>query len=96
MSKSLKDPHNIIIRPVITEKSFSHQEDNTYTFEVARHANKPQIKDAVEALFEVTVVNVRTMPRRSKNRRRGWTFGRTRQWKKAMVKLGPEDTLDIV
>lgn len=91
-----KEAHQIILRPVVTEKAYNMQADNTYTFEVAPTANKAEIKDAVEALFEVKVVEVRTIPKRGKLRRRRWKTGRTRKWKKAMVKLAPEHTLDIM
>lgn len=91
-----KEAHQIILRPVVTEKAYNMQADNTYTFEVAPSANKAEIKDAVEALFEVKVLEVRTIPKRGKLRRRRWKTGRTRKWKKAMVKLAPEHTLDIM
>jgi large subunit ribosomal protein L23 len=91
-----QEPHQVVIRPVVTEKAYNMQAGNTYTFEVAATANKAQIKDAVEALFDVRVVDVRTIPKRGKLRRRRWKQGRTRRWKKAMVKLAPEHTLDIM
>ena len=91
-----KEAHQIVIRPVVTEKAYSLQAENTYTFEVAHGANKGEIKDAIEELFDVKVVDVRTIPKRGKVRRRGWKSGRTRRWKKAMVKLAPENTLDIM
>ena len=91
-----KEAHQIIIRPVVTEKAYNMQADNTYTFEVAPAANKAEIKDAVEALFDVKVVDVRTIPKRGKLRRRRFKAGRTRRWKKAMVKLAPDNTLDIM
>jgi len=91
-----KEAHQIVIRPVVTEKAYNMQADNTYTFEVAPGANKAEIKDAIETLFDVKVVDVRTIPKRGKLRRRRWKVGRTRRWKKAMVKLAPEHTLDIM
>ena len=91
-----KEAHQIIIRPVVTEKAYNMQAENTYTFEVATSANKAEIKDAVETLFDVKVVEVRTIPKRGKLRRRRFKAGRTRSWKKAMVKLAPENTLDIM
>ncbi|HUS58030.1 MAG TPA: 50S ribosomal protein L23 [Planctomycetota bacterium] len=92
----LKEPHQIIIRPVVTERAYQTQEGNAYTFEVAPDANKAQIKDAVEALFSVKVIDVRTMHKRGKARRRRFIVGRTRRWKKAIVKLSPEHTLEIM
>lgn len=91
-----KEPYQIILRPVVTERAYDMQASNAYTFEVALDANKAQIKDAVEALFEVKVVNVRTMHKRGKVRRRRFVSGRTRGWKKAIVKLAPEHTLEIM
>jgi len=91
-----REPHHIVIRPVVTEKAYNQQADNTYTFEVAPDANKAEIKDAIESLFDVSVVDVRTLPKRGKVRRRRFKAGRTRRWKKAMVKLAPEHTLDIM
>jgi len=91
-----REPHHIVLRPVVTEKAYEAQSDNTYTFEVAARANKAEIKDAVEALFEVKVVDVRTMHKRGKVRRKRWKAGRTRAWKKAIVKLSPEHTLEIM
>jgi len=88
--------HHIIVRPVVTEKAYAAQATNAYTFEVPRNANKSEIKDAVEALFEVKVKEVRTMQKRGKLRRRRFKAGRTKQWKKAIVKLAPEHTLDFM
>jgi len=91
-----KDPHYIVIRPVVTERAYQTQGNNSYTFEVAPHANKAEIKDAIESLFEVKVVGVRTMHKRGKARRRRFVVGRTRSWKKAIVKLSPDHTLEIM
>ena len=91
-----KEPYQIILRPVVTERAYDLQANNAYTFEVAVDANKAQIKDAVETLFEVKVVDVRTMHKRGKVRRRRFVAGRTRRWKKAIVKLAPEHTLDVM
>ncbi len=94
--KMVNEPHHIILRPVVTEKAYSAQAGNAYTFEVPRTANKSEIKDAVEALFEVKVEGVRTIQKRGKIRRRRFKAGRTKQWKKAIVKLAPEHTLDFM
>ena len=91
-----REPYQIIIRPVVTERAYNMQGSNAYTFEVAVDANKAQIKDAIEALFNVRVVDVRTMHKRGKTRRRRFIAGRTRKWKKAIVKLSPEHTLEIM
>jgi large subunit ribosomal protein L23 len=79
--------HDIILRPVITEKSNSLMEHNKYTFEVHKDANKIQIRQAVEQIFKVKVMSVNTMNVSSKPKRRGVLAGRTRSWKKAIVAL---------
>jgi large subunit ribosomal protein L23 len=83
-----KDPYQIIIRPVITEKSTGLKEKNREVcFEVALHANKAEIKRAVEHLFKVKVDDVRTETKLGKQRRVGRNFGKTKSWKKAIVRL---------
>ena len=79
--------HDIIRRPIITEKSNALMEHNKYTFEVHKSANKIQIRQAVEQVFKVTVLSVNTMNVPSKPKRRGAMVGRTRSWKKAVVAL---------
>ncbi len=87
--------HQIIRRPLLTEKNTILMESNKYSFEVLRQATKPQIKQAIEHIFAVTVLDVHTMNVRGKKRRRGREFGYTRSWKKAIVTLQQEDTIDI-
>jgi len=83
-----KDPYQIIIRPVITEKSTVLKEKNREVcFEVAFNANKSEIKKAVEHLFKVKVEAVRTQIRHGKERRVGRSSGMTKNWKKAVVRL---------
>lgn len=92
----MRDPHTILLRPRITEKGMAHIEDrNQYTFEVARDANKIEIRQAVEALFDVKVVKVRTMNVKGKRRRLGWVTGRTPGYKKAVVQLAPGHRIDL-
>ena len=79
--------HDIIIRPVVTEKSSSLMALNKYTFEVHRSANKIQIRKAVEEVFGVKVAGVNTINVKGKPRRRGLSKGFTRSWKKAVVSL---------
>ena len=79
--------HDIIIRPVITEKSSALMELNKYTFEVRRDVNKIQIRNAVEEAFKVKVLSVNTINVKSKPKRMGASVGRTRSWKKAIVSL---------
>ena len=84
----IKDPYRIIIRPVITEKSTLLKEKNReICFEVAMHANKIEIKQATEALFDVKVDRVRIVMKKGKKRRVGRNEGWTKNWKKAYVKL---------
>jgi large subunit ribosomal protein L23 len=85
----------IIIRPVVSEKSYVLSAANKYTFRVHPDAHKTQIRQAVEALFDVKVIEVRTMSIKSKPKRRGLTRGRTRTWKKAIVQVRPGDTIPI-
>ena len=89
------DPTQIIIRPVVSEKSYVLAANDKYTFRVHPDAHKTQIRQAVEALFDVKVVEVRTITVRSKPKRRGYTSGRTRQWKKAIVQVRPGDTIPV-
>ncbi|MFQ3663932.1 MAG: 50S ribosomal protein L23 [Chloroflexaceae bacterium] len=88
-------PHEIIIRPLVTEKNTLLMENNKYCFEVLRTASKPEIKNAVEAIFDVTVTRVHTMNVRGKLKRRGRATGYTREWKKAIVTLAPGDQIEI-
>jgi large subunit ribosomal protein L23 len=91
-------PEDVIIRPVLTEKSWREMEEGQYTFEVHPQATKVAIHHAVEELFGVQVVEVRTLRRPAKPRRtrmdRG--FGRTKAVKRAIVKLAPGHKIDIV
>ncbi len=83
-----KDPRKIILRPVITEKStLLKDSDRIICFEVARDANKIEIKQAVEQLFKTRVAEVRTQIKAGKVRRVGRNMGRRKDWKKAYVKL---------
>jgi large subunit ribosomal protein L23 len=90
------DPSQVIIRPVVSEKSYVLATADKYTFRVHPDAHKTQIKQAVEALFEgVKVLEVRTSKVPSKPKRRGYTAGRTRAWKKAVVQVRPGDNIPI-
>jgi large subunit ribosomal protein L23 len=89
------DPSQVIIRPVVSEKSFVLAEIGKYTFRVHPNAHKTQIRQAVEQLFDVKVRDVRTVAVKSKPKRRGFTSGRSRTWKKAIVQVGPGDTIPI-
>ncbi len=89
------DASQIIIRPVVSEKSYVLAEVGKYTFRVNDKAHKTQIRQAVEELFDVKVVEVRTSSVKSKPKRRGHTSGRTRQWKKAIVQVREGDTIPV-
>ena len=83
----MKDPREIIIRPVITEHSYDQMEKNTYTFEVAKDANKIEIRQAIEKIFGVQVESVHTINVLGKMKRQGVHQGRRPSVKKAYVKL---------
>ena len=89
------DASQIIIRPVVSEKSYVLATADKYTFRVHPDAHKTQIKQAIELLFDVEVRDVRTSSVPSKPKRRGYTSGRTRAWKKAVVQVREGDTIPI-
>jgi large subunit ribosomal protein L23 len=89
------DASQVIIRPVVSEKSYVLATADKYTFRVHKDANKTQIRMAIEQLFNVGVLEVRTSKVRSKPKRRGYTSGRTREWKKAVVQVRQGDTIPI-
>lgn len=92
----MRNPYNVIVRPVVTEKSADLQDrTGQYTFVVAKEANKVEIAGAIEKLFPVKVREVRTMRYRGKERRMGRHVGRRAAWKKAVVTLQPGDTIEI-
>ncbi len=90
------DKTNIIIKPLITEKS-THQQAtrNAYAFQVHRDANKPEIKKAVEGLYNVKVVEVRTMNRKGKPRRSRHKMTKTSDWKRAIVVLAEDSRIEL-
>ena len=87
--------HQIIVRPLITEKNTNLMSLNKYSFEVDRSANKMQIKQAIESIFQVSVTAVHTMNVRGKRRRRGTAYGYTADWKKAIVTLTEGDRIQL-
>jgi large subunit ribosomal protein L23 len=89
------EPTQVIIRPVISEKSFALAEAGKYTFRIHDRAHKTEVRQAVEQLFDVGVVGVRTAWVDSKPKRRGYTSGRSRRWKKAVVQVRPGETIPI-
>ncbi len=86
---------SVIIRPVISEKSYALLAANKYTFRVYDRANTTQGRQAGEEIFGVRVHGVRTAWVKPKPKRRGYTSGKRRQWKKAVVTLHPEDTIEL-
>jgi len=93
----MKDPRQVLIRPVVSEKSYALQEANQYTFIVDPRASKPEIHDAVEAIFNVSVLRVNTLNRQGKkvrNRRTG-KVGRKAASKRAIVTLAEGDSIDL-
>ena len=90
------EPHQILVRPLVTEKGMRiANEANQYSFEVNKLATKSDVKRAVEDLFDVKVVKVRTQSRKGKPRRYRFRFGRTKSWKKAVVTLDDEHRIDF-
>ena len=91
----MKSPYEVIKRPIITEKSMGMLDENKYTFEVDKNANKPEIKAAIEAIFDgVKVKKVRTMNYEGKKVRTRFGYGKKADWKKAIVTL-TEDSQEI-
>jgi large subunit ribosomal protein L23 len=85
----------VIMRPVISEKSYALLSANKYTFRVHARSNKTQVRQAVEEVFGVRVQGVRTAWVKPKPKRRGYSSGKRRQWKKAIVTLHPEDSIEL-
>lgn len=92
----MPDLFRTVIRPVVTEKSSTlYAQRKEYTFEARTDANKLQIREAIEALFDVRVVRVRTLQQPAKRRTRGRSVGRVPRWKKAYVRLREGDSIEI-
>jgi len=88
-------PGQVLLRPVVSEKSYGQITQNRYTFKVHQDAHKTQIRQAVEQLFDVTVVAVNIVKVQPKPKRRGLTKGERQGWKKAIVQLKPGDSIEI-
>jgi large subunit ribosomal protein L23 len=91
----VKSPRDVIIRPVVSEKSYAGLELNTYTFLVDPRANKTEIKEAVQAIWNVRVTSVNTLRRQGKVKRRGYTVGKRADQKRAIVTLAQGDAIEI-
>lgn len=89
------NPRSVIVRPVISEKSYALLAANKYTFRVHDDATKPQVRQAVEQVFGVRVRDVRTVNVKPKAKQRGLYRGHRRKWKKAIVTLHPDDTIEL-
>ncbi|MDR1158135.1 MAG: 50S ribosomal protein L23 [Oscillospiraceae bacterium] len=86
----MKTPYDILLRPIITERSMEAVDQKKYVFEVARDANKIEIRKAVEEIFDVTVLSVNTINMQGKEKRQGAHIGRRSAWKKAIIRLRPD------
>jgi len=89
------NPRSVIIKPVVSEKSYALLNANKYTFRVHDDATKPQVRQAIEAIFGVRVQDVRTQNVKAKSKQRGLYRGKRRQWKKAIVTLHPDDSIEL-
>ncbi|TJZ51977.1 50S ribosomal protein L23 [Streptomyces piniterrae] len=95
LSKSLSDPRDVLVKPVVSEKSYALLDENKYTFIVDPRANKTQIKQAVQAVFSVKVTGVNTINRQGKRKRTRTGFGKRANTKRAIVTLAEGDRIDI-
>ncbi|HKE99110.1 MAG TPA: 50S ribosomal protein L23 [Actinomycetes bacterium] len=91
----MKDPRDVILKPVVSEKSYGLLDGNTYTFIVHPDANKTEIKEAVQTIFSVRVKNVNTLIRKGKRKRTRMIVGQRKTTKRALVTLHPEDKIEI-
>jgi len=91
-----KNPRDVIVAPVVSEKSYDLIQDfNTYTFVVDPRTNKTEIRQAIEEIFDVSVVGVNTINRKGKRKRTGYKIGKRSDTKRALVKLADGDSIDI-
>ena len=91
----MSDPRDIIRKPVISEKTYGLLDENKYTFVVDPRANKTQIKQAIETIFDVKVVSVNTLNRAGKRKRRGFIVGQRPDSKRAIVTVAPGDEIEL-
>ncbi|AOP45211.1 MULTISPECIES: 50S ribosomal protein L23 [Streptomyces] len=94
-SKTFTDPRDVLVKPVVSEKSYALLDENKYTFIVAPGSNKTQIKQAVEAVFSVKVTGVNTINRQGKRKRTRTGYGKRADTKRAIVTLAEGDRIDI-
>jgi large subunit ribosomal protein L23 len=91
---TIADPRDVIVAPVVSEKSYAELQNNWYTFAVHPDANKTQIKIAIEQIFDVRVLTVNTLNRQGKRKRTRFGWGQRNDIKRAMVKLADGDRID--
>ena len=91
----MKNPRDVILKPVVSEKSYALLDANTYTFIVHPDANKTEIKEAVQVIFSVRVTGVNTLHRKGKRKRTRRTIGVRKATKRALVTLHPDDKIEI-
>jgi large subunit ribosomal protein L23 len=91
----VKSPRDVIIRPIVSEKSYAGLERNAYTFLVDPRSNKTEIKEAIQTIWGVRVTSVNTLRRQGKTKRRGYTKGRRPDQKRAIVTLADGDSIEI-
>ena len=91
----MKTARDVIFRPVVSEKSYAGLEQNTYTFLVDKRSNKTEIKEAIQAIWNVRVTSVRTLNRKGKVKRRRFTKGKRPDEKRAIVTLAEGDSIDL-
>ena len=93
----MRDPRDVIVAPIVSEKSYGLLDANVYTFKVHPEASKPEIRDAVQSIFGVRVTKVNTLNRKGKTKRnrRNWTKGRRADTKRAIVTLAEGDTIEL-
>ena len=91
----MKNPRDIIVKPIVSERSVAQMEENKYTFKTDKRANKIEIKKAVEEIFKVKVVDVKTMIVKGKVKRMGRYQGKRPDWKKAIVTLKAGDKIEV-
>ena len=91
----MKSPRDIIVRPIVSEKSYAGIEGNVYTFLVDPRANKTEIKEAVQGIWNVRVLSVNTLNRKGKVKRRRYTLGKRADQKRAIVTLAEGDAIEI-
>lgn len=95
MAEMQKDPHDIIIKPVVSEKSYANSDRGQYTFVVDPRADKPEIKHAIETIFNVKVDSVNTLHRIGKKQRMRYGYGKRADQKRAIVTLKPGQQIDV-